>query len=78
MNTPETTGDFNEPQSTRPVLRVVKGNPTDEDIAVLVTVLASGGSAPEPAAAAEPRNDWGRPIDRLRPAWGSPSSFLRF
>ncbi len=77
MNTPETTGDSTESQSARPVLRVVKGNPTDEDIAVLVTVLASGRSAPEPPPD-ELRNDWGRPIDRLRPAWGSPSSFLRF
>ena len=77
MNTPETTGDSTESQSARPVLRVVKGNPTDEDIAVLVTVLASGRSEPEPQSD-EPRNDWGRPIDRLRPAWGSPSSFLRF
>ena len=65
-------------QSARSVLRVVKGNPTDEDVAVLVALLATGGGgAPEPEST-EPRNDWGRPIDRLRPVWGSASSFLRF
>ncbi len=60
--------------SERPFLKVVNGNPTDEDIAVLVSVLAgagSGGGDAEPTT----RNDWGRPIDRLRPQWGGPGSF---
>lgn len=65
-------------QPSRPVLRVAKGNPSDEEVAVLVALLAAGaGGAPVPRRS-EPRNDWGHPIDRLRPAWGSPSSFLRF
>ncbi|WP_394811423.1 acyl-CoA carboxylase subunit epsilon [Gordonia jinghuaiqii] len=58
----------------RPFLKVVNGNPTDEDIAVLVTVLAGSGSGdgdPTP----QTRNEWGRPVDRLRPQWGAPSSF---
>lgn len=61
-------------KSEHPFLTVVGGNPTDEDLAVLVTVLAgagSGGGSAEP----ETRNDWGHPIDRLRPQWGGPGSF---
>lgn len=61
-------------KSERPFLTVVGGQPTDEDLAVLVAVLAgagSGGGDSEPAT----RNDWGRPIDRLRPQWGGPGSF---
>ena len=61
-------------KSERPFLTVVGGNPTDEDLAVLVTVLAgagSGGGSAEP----ETRNEWGHPIDRLRPQWGGPGSF---
>ncbi|NMO01129.1 acyl-CoA carboxylase subunit epsilon [Gordonia sp. TBRC 11910] len=57
-----------------PLLRVVSGNPTDEDLAVLVTVFAgaSGGSA-EPGP--QIRDDWGHPLDRLRPTWSSPTGF---
>ncbi|ATD70365.1 MULTISPECIES: acyl-CoA carboxylase subunit epsilon [Gordonia] len=63
-----------EKAAEKPFLTVVNGNPTDEDLAVLVSVLAgagAGGGEPEP----EIRNDWGRPVDRLRPQWGAPSSF---
>ena len=57
-----------------PFLRVVSGNPTDEDVAVLVAVLSSAGGsadAPEPKT----RDDWGHPVDRLRPQWGGAGSF---
>ncbi len=60
----------------RPFLQIVRGNPSDEEIAVLTALIAgaaagsgSGNTSPEP------RNEWGRAIDRLRPQWGSPSSF---
>nr|WP_040525929.1 acyl-CoA carboxylase subunit epsilon [Gordonia effusa] len=70
MSTDETSA----PTPQKPLLHIVSGNPTDEDLAVLVTVFAgaSGGSAP-----AEPRvrDDWGRPVDRLRPTWNSPGGF---
>jgi hypothetical protein len=48
----------------RPLLRVVRGKPTAEELAALVAVLASrGGSetAPEP-----PRSPWGRPGAAIR------------
>ncbi|MDL9937096.1 acyl-CoA carboxylase subunit epsilon [Gordonia sp. ABSL1-1] len=60
----------------RPFLQVVKGNPTDEDLAVIVSLIAeaaAGGGAADTST--EPRNEWGRPVDRLRPSWGAPSSF---
>ncbi|MGW0039636.1 acyl-CoA carboxylase epsilon subunit [Gordonia sp. NPDC003376] len=61
--------------ATAPFLRVVSGNPTDEDVAVLVSVVAAAAGSGAAPADSEPRNDWGRPVDRLRPQWGSPLSF---
>jgi len=50
-------------QPQRPVLRVVRGNPSPDEVAALVVVLAaaSGDGAPAPAA---PTSQWaasGRP-----------------
>ena len=47
-----------------PELRILKGNPTDEELAALVCLLTSGTGTPEPG----PRelNRWGHPVDRLR------------
>ncbi len=48
-----------------PHIHVLKGRPTDEELAALVAALGVvGGGAPEPA---EPeRTRWGLPVDRLR------------
>jgi hypothetical protein len=48
-----------------PEIRVLKGNPTDEELAALVCVLAgaSGGSG-EPGP--QELNLWGHPVDKLR------------
>ena len=61
--------------SAATVLRIVGGNPTDEEIAVLVTVFAASGSAGAGDADPLPRDDWGRPSDLFRPQWGAPTSF---
>jgi hypothetical protein len=48
-----------------PEIRVVKGSPTDEELAAVVTVLAAaagGASAPGP----QEINLWGHPVDKLR------------
>ncbi|GAA1481804.1 hypothetical protein GCM10009624_22440 [Gordonia sinesedis] len=58
-----------------PVLRIVGGNPTDEDIAVLVTVFAAASGAATGGGEPGPRDDWGRPVDMFRPQWGAPTSF---
>jgi hypothetical protein len=51
--------------SSLPVIRVLMGNPTDEDLAALVCVLASAsGGAEEPGP--QELNLWGHPVDKLR------------
>jgi hypothetical protein len=40
----------------RPLLRVVRGNPTPEELAAVLAVVTSRGSAPEPAPA--PPSRW--------------------
>jgi Acyl-CoA carboxylase epsilon subunit len=59
----ETPAD--ETASAAPLFRVVKGNPSDEDIAALVTILAgaSGGGADSGPG---DRNLWGHPVTKLR------------
>lgn len=49
----------------RPLLRVVRGEPSDEELAALTAVLAAAGSQPvtEPPA---PRSVWADPAHRLR------------
>ena len=49
---------------TVPEIRILKGNPTDEDLAALVCLLASGGGSPEPGP--QELNMWGLPVDKLR------------
>ena len=49
-------------QPTKVALRVVHGNPTPEELAALITVVATraGGDDPAPTA----RSLWGRPVLR--------------
>ncbi|GAA3687664.1 acyl-CoA carboxylase subunit epsilon [Gordonia hankookensis] len=59
-----------------PLLRIVRGNPSDEEVAVLTSlVAAAAGSSNSGPVETGPRDDWGRPEDRLRPVWGAPTSF---
>jgi acyl-CoA carboxylase epsilon subunit len=52
-------------QKHEPHIDIVKGRPTEVEVAALIAVLASVSGAP-----AEPReqeeNLWGHPVDRLR------------
>jgi hypothetical protein len=51
--------------SSVPEIKILKGNPSDEDLAALVTVLAgSGGGAAEPGP--QELNLFGHPVDKLR------------
>lgn len=61
------TDEHQAPESDQPHaphIQVLRGNPTDEEVAALITVLAgaSGGGAPR-----EPEfSRWGLPVDKLR------------
>jgi hypothetical protein len=52
------------PDPQRPVLRVVRGNPTPEELAALLAVVAA---RPAPPA----------PIRRTRPLWNDPAALVR-
>ncbi len=59
MTTPEET-------PTAPVLRVVKGDPSAEELAALVAVVATAGAS-QPAAPAHPVREWNNPYRQVRP-----------
>ena len=62
-----TPDDGDATAQAAPVFRIVKGNPSDEDVASIVAVLAAAtGSGESPPSG--PRDLWGTPTDRLRPA----------
>lgn len=49
-----------------PLFTVVKGNPTDDEVAALTAVFTQLLASATPAEDNE-RNLWGRPVDRLQP-----------
>jgi hypothetical protein len=49
----------------RPLLRVVKGDPTPEEVAALVAVIAAMGSGPAQDKP-KPRSTWADPAHRMR------------
>ena len=56
------------PEERRALFRVVRGGPTDEEIAAIAAVLAAAaGAAPAAEAPARPRSVWNDPVARLRP-----------
>ncbi|CAN3127737.1 acyl-CoA carboxylase subunit epsilon [Mycobacterium sp. smrl_JER01] len=57
---------IDDPRPPDPHFQVVKGEPTLEELAALVTVLAgAGGGAPADPGPQE-LNPWGHPVDKLR------------
>jgi Acyl-CoA carboxylase epsilon subunit len=54
-----------EEQPHEPHIQILKGRPTDEELAALIAALGSAdGGAPEPEQ--RERTRWGLPVDRLR------------
>ena len=51
-------------QPHEPHIRVLKGKPTDEEVAALIAVLGSAGGGAEVSQPEVTR--WGLPVDRLR------------
>ncbi len=56
---------IDEPQHAAPEIRVLKGNPTDEELAAVVSVLAAVSGGPLHPGPQE-LNRWGHPVDKLR------------
>jgi hypothetical protein len=54
-----------DPHAHDPHIKVVSGEPTPEELAAVIAVLASGSGAPAEPREAE-QNLWGHPVDRLR------------
>ncbi len=52
------------PRAHEPHIQILKGQPTDQELAALIAVLAGAGGAPQPQQAERTR--WGLPVDRLR------------
>lgn len=69
----DVTSATGDDKPARPFLTIVDGNPTDEELAILVGVFASVGGSGD--AGPQLRNDWGRPVDMFRENWGQPGSF---
>lgn len=51
--------------SAVPEIKILKGNPSDDELAALVTVLAGSGGGPA-APGPQELNRWGLPVDHLR------------
>jgi hypothetical protein len=49
---------------SEPRIQVLKGAPTDAELAALIAVLGCAGGAPPPPQAEQTR--WGLPVDKLR------------
>jgi hypothetical protein len=61
----EANGQASASDAHQPHIRVLKGAPTDEELAALIAVLGSaagGGGEPGPPE----RTRWGLPVDKLR------------
>jgi hypothetical protein len=52
-------------EAAKPLLRVVKGSPTPEELAVLVAVVTARSAAGAPAKP-KPRSAWGHPVRAVR------------
>lgn len=58
--------DPSEPKAPLPpTIQVIKGQPTDSEVAALIAVLRSAGGGPPEVVAVE-LNRWGIPEERLR------------
>ena len=54
-----------ETKPVEPLFRVLKGNPTDDELAALVAVLSTAGGGGGEAETGD-RNLWGHSVDKLR------------
>jgi hypothetical protein len=64
-------------EPTRPALRVVHGDPTPEELAVLTAVVTAAAAAAAPAAPTVQRGRWSDPFDQHRRPWQTGSGGWR-
>jgi hypothetical protein len=57
--------EVQDPHAHDPHIKVVKGEPTEAELAAVIAVLASASGKPAEPREAE-QNLWGHPVDRLR------------
>jgi hypothetical protein len=55
-------------QEDRPPLRIVRGEPTPEELAALVAVLAAASADEQPGVPTKPVSQWAPPERLMRPA----------
>ena len=60
---------------TAPTFTVTKGNPTDDEIAALTTIIAELQAAASATAEPTERNLWGRPTPLHHPDVFNPGAF---
>ncbi len=63
---PDGAGAGPTPEERRALFRVVRGTPTDEELAALTVVLAALAAAPRPGPGPAPTTAWNDPATRLR------------
>ncbi|MFT3663105.1 MAG: acyl-CoA carboxylase subunit epsilon [Gordonia sp. (in: high G+C Gram-positive bacteria)] len=63
-------------EQSAPFLTVVKGSPSDEEIAALTIVLTAAASAGGGAPESGPTDLWGTATDMHRTDWGMPTSYV--
>ncbi|CAJ1501953.1 acyl-CoA carboxylase subunit epsilon [[Mycobacterium] kokjensenii] len=61
----EATTAETTPTIAEPHIKVLRGNPTDAEIAALVAVLGTAGGGAAETGSGD-RNMWGHPVDKLR------------
>ncbi len=61
---------IDSPEQAAPEIRVLKGQPTDAELAAVITVLAGLRGAPGHPGPQE-LNLWGHPVDKLRYGFNS-------
>lgn len=57
---------IDDPPQPDPHFQVVKGDPSPDEIAAVVTVLAGAGGAGHADPGPQELNPWGHPVDKLR------------
>jgi hypothetical protein len=68
--------DVTEPEPTRPILRVVRGNPDDAELAAVTAVVAALASQSAPPAEEPHRSRWADRATLLRgPHRASPGAW---